>query len=60
MGEANLAVKNKNEEKLLNQSYWGGVFSRLKKNKRAMVALVVLSIIVLALTRNCWNVTQAV
>ncbi len=36
------------EAKKLNQSYWGGVFFRLRKNKLAMIALFMLLIIVMA------------
>jgi peptide/nickel transport system permease protein len=36
-----------NAKKARNQSYWGGVFHRLRQNKRAMVALIALAIMVL-------------
>ena len=37
----------KKQEAQLNQSYWGGVLVRFRRNKRAVVALVVLTIMVL-------------
>ncbi len=42
------AKVHKRQQKALNQSYWGGAFSRLRQNKLAMVGLVVLIAIVLA------------
>lgn len=39
---------HKRQQKALNQSYWGGVFSRMRKNKLAMVGFIVLCVIVLA------------
>lgn len=36
------------KEDLRNQSYWGGVFHRLRKNKLAIASLIVLAVLILA------------
>ncbi len=48
LGNQSYKVKKAKKQDLANQSYWGSVLYRLRKNKMAMASLIVLIIMILA------------